>query len=319
MKKLIVLFLVNFVLYSQAQITLTAETSVPQVGQSVHIFGQMQPTIHVNHSGPNQIWDFSGINPTPATFSFILPSNTDYSSYFSNATLSECDGSNYNYYSSDANGYYLEGQVYPSSGSITFTDKREMLKFPITYNDIFYETFAGTVNGFDRSGNIKIHADGYGSLILPYITVPNVLKVTITCNYSDFYDGTEYYTYVDTIQMWYHLNNKTQIASRTLGYYNGILYADQATYINQSDLGYFITPGIETISDSDIHVYSNSGTIYIQTANDIESLELYSDIGNKIVTGTSSNSKSIPNVSSGFYIVKIKMNSKETVKKIIVN
>ena len=318
MKNLTVLLLVCFVLHSHAQITLTAETSIPEVGQTLHILGQMQPTIQVNHSGANQTWDFSGITPTAASFSYFSPSSTGYYSSFPNSTIAEFDGSNYNFYSNTADAYYLDGQVFPS-GSILYSDKREVLRFPITYNDIFNETFAGNVNGFDRSGNIKIHADGYGSLILPYTTVPDVLKITASFNYSDFYEGTEYYTYVDTIQMWYHIGNKTQIASRSVGYYNGIKYISNATYIAQSDLANAITPAIDAVVNSDLYVTINKGVLHIQSTQKIDVLEIYSLQGNKVLSvSTPSSTIPIDNLTSGFYIVKAKSHTKEYINKVLI-
>ena len=62
MKKslLIIFFLSFFCLGTQAQITLTADTHTPQVGDFKDYFVIENPVNDLTQGGPDQVWDFSG-------------------------------------------------------------------------------------------------------------------------------------------------------------------------------------------------------------------------------------------------------------------
>lgn len=69
------------------------------------------------------------------------------------------------------------------------TNPKELLRFPITYGSVFTDNFEGsaTLSSFTatRTGDITTEADGYGTLILPYATFNNVLRVKSISVYED--------------------------------------------------------------------------------------------------------------------------------------
>jgi hypothetical protein len=80
--------------------------------------------------------------------------------------------------------------------------------FPIKHGDVFNETFSGTHKNsgytYDRTGTIKIEGDGYGTLILPFATVKNCLRVKVTTTYGDKLSGSTVADYIDEGYYWYH-------------------------------------------------------------------------------------------------------------------
>ncbi|MBL4594060.1 MAG: T9SS type A sorting domain-containing protein [Flavobacteriales bacterium] len=245
-----------------AQITLTSTTHVPAIGTTIQYYTDFASTIPMPQSGTNQTWNFSSAGGALGTTNYInLASSVEPATYPS-ANLVESTSTNAeNYYSSNTTDYSVVGQLTPNIVRAIYTNPRETLKFPITYPNVFNETFAGTVENigagqtFDRSGTNVISADGYGTLILPYATVNNVLKVSVMGSYVDLQGATQIASYTDTIITFYDAINKVFIASYTVLYVNGALISTTTNYINQADLVTGIT-GVNH-KENNVLIYPN--------------------------------------------------------------
>ncbi|MEM6264178.1 MAG: T9SS type A sorting domain-containing protein [Bacteroidota bacterium] len=255
----------------EAQITLTSAANVPQIGDSFdYIFSTALPA-DARKTGANQTWDFSQVSTSSTgNNSYVSLANSMDGTNFPNANLVETDGSGgETYYNSTASALTLEGQVAAGAARVIFSDKREFLEFPMTFNDVFNETFGGTVDNlqtmqrFDRSGTVVIQADGYGDLILPYGTIDNVLKVSAIYNYEDRFMGTPFFTYVDTITVWYDAFNSNFIANTTVTYTSGNLLLSQTTYMAQSSL----------VTSIDKNELGRQVSFYPSPAHDVVTLE----------------------------------------------
>ena len=270
-----------------AQITLTFEANTPSPGDAfryVYSTG-LPPGYSLDSAG--QTWDFSSLTGDTAVFNFILPDSAMDTTSFPGASMVETNSSAENYFYKDtaASEIIMEGHYIPGALRCVYTDKREYLKFPVTWNDTFNETFAGQAENlsvgmtFDRSGSILIKADGYGALILPYGTVDNVLRIIMVYNYEDEYDSSTYYTYQDTVYTWFNTKTSYFIASVSVGYVDGIKWTSQASYIVEDD--YVET--IKSISDntSGISLYPNPASEYINIrgAEKISSTSIYNISG----------------------------------------
>lgn len=67
---------------------------------------------------------------------------------------------------------------------LTGSDPMKVLEFPCTYGTTWTDDFAFEASGFyTLEGTITGEADGYGTLIMPYGPVEDVLRVTLTMNY----------------------------------------------------------------------------------------------------------------------------------------
>ncbi len=163
--------------------------------------------VPVTESGANVVWDLSGIGTGAAT---NLPceaaSATAYGNQYPSATLALDAGNVITYIRADATGLYAVG-VYKQVGAqalqIHMTDEQLMLPYPCTYGTQFsdpytysYSYTGGTVNG---GGHGVYVADGFGSLILPFDTIHNVLKLSGTDTVSEAIPGTSYVTAIDQV------------------------------------------------------------------------------------------------------------------------
>lgn len=310
-----------------AQITLTSASSTPQVGDTFDYIITPSPTLNISNGGANQTWDFSSATGASSAFSYIPLSSSLEPATYPLANIVESASGAENYYASSTSKYTIEGQLMPGVIRAIYTDSREFLKFPITYNDVFNETFSGTVENiaagqtFIRSGTIEIKADGYGTLILPYCTVNDVLRIITVSNYIDNYNGTPIASYLDTIYTWYNATTNTCIANKTVIYVNGVLSLSQATHIEQSS---FIN-GINDlqIANDQISFYPNPAHNYITIKNsdNIISINIHNIKGKLVKTANIHNGTqqiSISDLNPGIYFINYTTKSYNYTKKLIV-
>ncbi len=160
------------------------ESFTPQVGETfTYTSGNYVP---ITQTGENVLWDLSGINPgAESSLTAVEPNATGYSDLYPTATVALDAGDVIQFMRAAASGIYIEG-MYRNLGSqviqIQYADESLYLPYPCTYNTAFTDTFTytyeytgGTVNG---GGNTAYTADGFGTLVLPYDTIYNVLKLT---------------------------------------------------------------------------------------------------------------------------------------------
>jgi hypothetical protein len=103
------------------------------------------------------------------------------------------DGSAFTFFKSTSSVLENWGSVYNDVDlgfvTVPYSDGEVLLTLPLNYGDDNADDFEATftVTGFDvvRSGSNTMEADGYGTLVLPSGTIPNVLRVKIVEDYSD--------------------------------------------------------------------------------------------------------------------------------------
>lgn len=147
MKKYCLLIFVSvFSTHVNAQITLTSTTSTPQIGDSFDYIITPTYTFDVSQSGANQTWDFSSATGTLDTVSVIdLSSSSEPSTFpLANFVFVSTNTTGESYISSSTSGYSVEGLYSPGVARLIYTNKQETINYPITYNDVFNETFSGT-------------------------------------------------------------------------------------------------------------------------------------------------------------------------------
>jgi hypothetical protein len=313
-----------------AQITLTQATSSPKIGDTFHYIYGNSINFNYSQSGANQTWDLSSASGTSGSFVYKSLANSSQPTIFPNANLveSSLDGSGETYYNSSSSELTMEGNYASGILEMIYTDKREYLHFPITYNDVFNDTFSGTLQNFisnqsfDRSGSTETKADGYGTLILPYTTINNVLRIRYTSQYQDNYMGFTIAMYNDTTYSWYNATNRNIVASVSVGYCNGSLYSSEVTYMEQGDLNVGINDS--KTNTQDISFYPNPAKNYIIVENKSDKtvpLNIY-DIKGKLVKTVDSKdlqkTVDISNLSVGIYFIKYTIGNDSYTKKMIV-
>lgn len=167
-----------------AQPTLNLGNMTPMEGSSVtYNYG---PYVEPGSAGANQTWDFSALSYTEQHSVLFVPvSSTPNGSAFPGATVcQQYDPPNtlYGYTQFSSGAVDALGTDFPGFSTVHFTDPRRSLEFPFTFNDTWTDTFAGDGTSFGGitsiiTGTVDGNADAYGTLVLPYGTFTNVLRV----------------------------------------------------------------------------------------------------------------------------------------------
>ncbi len=161
------------------------------------------------NAGANQTWNISAAVPTnDLTFNWVTPGSTDGGSYFPTATVAVSPVALFQldqYFTitstqMDDIGTYIPFILTTCSDPIT------ILKFPLAYGTSWTDAYtcsrddSGLIFS-NITGNLSATADGYGTLITPYATINNVIRVSLTNNNTIVGGGT---TTVTTITAQYY-------------------------------------------------------------------------------------------------------------------
>ncbi len=310
-----------------AQITLTQNNSTPLIGESFTLISE-STVMNVANTGANQTWDFSGVTGGQQGMSAISLSNSLDPSSFPTATLVESYASNEIYTLASSTEYSQVGVYIPGTARLINSDPREILKFPLTYQSVFNETFLGELTNlasnqaFTRGGTIKIEADGYGDVTLPYTTVSNVLRIKTTVDYSDIFQGSTIASYQEIFYQWFDGNNHTYVAAYNEFYVNGTINTTTAIVLDQSS---FVTsvPNVKGGQTNLVTFYPNpaKNAITISHVENIESIAIIDLKGQVVKTFSQLANLQVLNISelnSGIYFIKYLSNNDTFTEKLIV-
>lgn len=221
----------------------------------------------------------------------------------------------------------MEGLAFAAINGVVYNDKREYLKFPITYNDVFTETFTGTLTGAfptQRQGTVEIAANGYGQLILPYDTLYDVLRIRSVAIYQDTLFGGETGSYVDTIFTWYNTATNNHIASVALAYNFGGLTGATASYMDEADLLTGVNPVVESATKGQPLFYPNPVKDVLTISNadgyhTLEILDLRGTLIQSISLHQSNQTIDVADLPPGIYFLQAVSESGSYVRKVVVN
>lgn len=162
--------------------TLTGALNNPQIGD-VFVLRYSTP-LPPGGAGTGQTWDFSAatVDSTETQY-FVAPQGTPGFSAVPNADLAvTTDFASYGYWIADDQVWALAGSY--SAGDdlgFAYTDPATYLAYPCSYNSTWTDTYGFTFDGgafqVTSSGTQAAEADGLGTLITPYGTVSNVLRI----------------------------------------------------------------------------------------------------------------------------------------------
>lgn len=306
MKKFITIIgsiILTHILYAQP----TFDNSVMgAIGDSWTWTGWDATEFNVGVEGEDITWDFSGISITgPATlYKNVNPAATPFVGTFGLATLaSTTDDMNYSYSQVTATQFNNLGAG-SVAATVSYSNPETILTFPLTYDvtndDTFGAMFTSGGISFNRSGDVHMEADGYGTLILPTGTFTNALRVKLEEDYGDEsiglpvavnidYNFDNYYWLVEGITgpvLYYGKLETTTLAGSTtveVGFLNG----DAVAAVNDAQL-----------SDNVITVYPNPASDIIFIGNtlaiDFEYISLYDITGRLVLQSAASNNQIIP-------------------------
>lgn len=132
-------------------------------------------------------WNYFSLSSSgaPEAQLFEPPSTSSFASLFPSATVRVQN----TFMRGDATGLYILGYGDPD-GSMVYTDTERQFAFPCSYQTTWTDTFSGsTGTGTSENGSLSGTADGTGTLVLPYGSFSNVLRVHITSSIEFVFDG----------------------------------------------------------------------------------------------------------------------------------
>lgn len=175
-------------LTANAQITLQNPEHVASTGQSFVV--NVGPFVAPGPGGANQTWDLSAMIATgTSTMSFVDPATTPNGADFTGSTVALFDGDQtYAYFEATSSEYLFKGN---DDGNISFplSDPSKFWPFPCAYQDTWSDILGGTIvvqgQTVTRAGSVSGVADGIGTLVLPFGTIDDVLRVVVDEDYQD--------------------------------------------------------------------------------------------------------------------------------------
>jgi len=182
MKKIyLILIFALYTAQAQSQFLMRSNTHMLRAGDE-HYFN-ITNNVEPGNSGPNQIWDFSGLEKKSTLTSYMY-SSYDTPNYIdipeSDAVLEEFGNKFY----FKVSGGLIEQYGTVTNGTITKFDKPFVkMVFPFNYGDVYSGDFSGTISGKNNyiatfTGTYVLEADAYGTLILPGdVTIKDVIRI----------------------------------------------------------------------------------------------------------------------------------------------
>lgn len=179
MKQLMTLICTGIAAGVTAQPVLTFQANAPQVG--THYERRFGPYLDPGSAGNAQVWDMSALTTDSlADVDLVSPSTTPFGAQFPTANVAEVSSGSTTYFRVAADGVFMVG--YAAEGlAVPFSDEGRFIQFPCAiqgdWSDDYNATFESEGFTIQQDGDITGEADGYGTLVLPGGSVPNVLRV----------------------------------------------------------------------------------------------------------------------------------------------
>ncbi len=191
---------------AHAQITIT-QASMPSANDTIRYSTAATAGVILNiqQKGASQSWDYSKLVPDGQdVYRYAAASNTPYLLYFFNQIgLKTADSLGagpimlkniYSFYTKNSTVFKQEGIGYSYQGfplAAQNKDDDEIYQFPLKYGDSDVSTYnfrfaiPGNVFTYVQAGVRTNVVDGWGSVITPYKTYPNTLRVKTLVNGTD--------------------------------------------------------------------------------------------------------------------------------------
>lgn len=331
-KKLLPILLLS--LYSgaaMAQATLTAATNEPIPGQVQVAYFKYSAT-DPGQSGANITWDFSDFQQSITdTMAYTACSANPNCGSFPNSTVAGIDHANNTtlFLNTDNNAETVVGAIEPTGATIPYTNGEDLFRFPITYNNSYVDTFSATFTStmaYYRSGTVTVTCDGYGTLILPYGTINNVLRIHRQEIYQDSanLEGTSFIIpYQSDLYTWYSTSNRGELMdassitidnqqTSSYSYYTKQIATSVNNVNETAELNVFPNPAKDVVN---VQFGNINGHVHISIA-DVAGREV------AVLKDGNSNSQqvqyNISNLQPGLYFVRLQSDNGTITKKLEV-
>ncbi|MCC6839067.1 MAG: T9SS type A sorting domain-containing protein [Flavobacteriales bacterium] len=172
---------------AHAQPTFTAASNTPAPGTAYSI--NYGPYVAPGGAGANQTWNLSGLaTDSSITVQRVLPSTTTNGAQFPTATVAEVSAAVTQYFRVAVDGIHFAGSD-DGTSVVVHVPMGRYLPFPCTFGTLWsspqHASFTYEDMTVTRTGTFSGNVDGYGTLIIPGATIPNVLRVRWTHTLQD--------------------------------------------------------------------------------------------------------------------------------------
>ncbi len=154
-----------------------------------------------NAVGANATWNYgSSSTGTASELEFVDAATAPNAASFPDASLCLRSGVTRTYMSVEADGLYEHG----NTNFLTVTTLDEPLRqisYPMAMGTVWEQSFEGTSGTVPIDGDIAGEVVGFGSLVLPWGTIQNVLKVKMVLHHDYWGATTEWRT--DSVDVYY--------------------------------------------------------------------------------------------------------------------
>lgn len=189
MKSFVSFFAFFYIISFSAQPTITSSEALSSSLSIITANNVLITNLNVSPgpSGANVTWNFSAYTSTNSgtTVNSGCP-NTAHCNQFPTANRIANRLDNNSYYeinSTEANAIGTYNSI--SGDKVIFSDPKKGFQFPITYGQTFTDTYSYYLQGNPdvTTGTVTSEVDAYGTLITPYGTRANVLRIKRIDNY----------------------------------------------------------------------------------------------------------------------------------------
>jgi|GEM_PF-6837683 len=181
---------------AQAQPSLTSAGISGAIGASFEV----NQGIYEDPSpgGADLIWDFSGlVSGASGIMNYVDPDLTEFGAQFISATVASSIQGEIRYFSNDGisglqeHGYANE----PANFTYPWSTAMQVVPPTVDHLDTWTDNYGGqtTFQGstFERFGDMSGIADGWGTVIMPYGSFANVLRIKLIIHYTDATIGAQ--------------------------------------------------------------------------------------------------------------------------------
>ena len=244
--------------------------------------------------GANQTWNFSSMSLTPAgTCAVIDPTASPYGATFPGSNicmqLNLPNGTQYSYHNVSVTGVETLGDQVTASGGDNYTpNSKTWFVFPYTFGQSFSDAWMRTTD--ITTDTVTRTYDGYGTLIMPFGTFNNVVRVT-----------------------------STNSANNTVWFNSNPIYPILQVEGNTSIVFSNFVLGINNPVKEQVVIAPNPAKdiVHIQNGN-CRAFTAYSSTGQSIALPVDGNTINISSLAAGLYIIRAEMNNGDVVTQRIV-
>jgi hypothetical protein len=317
MKKnyLIIILIFQITLTINAQPYISNTDFNPLVGESHTTYSFTPLPFDPGPSGANVTWDFSTISPGNTTvLTIVTPSSTPNGANYPSATIAADFGGYYEYMIANTSFFARSG--IDVGFPMVYSDEEKILTYPFTYNSTFTDSFAASFLTTNRTGVVTGTADAYGTLILPWGTVSNVLRFHLVENFQDASpSGTQAYTsdnyFWVTPGVHYYLCSISSLTGTIAGkYIDATSVGLNSNIVFNSEMSSYPNPVTDKLN---LKINSGKSIDHVIVA-DIAGKKLFDQ---QLYGFASEHQIDLSMLNSGFYILTVKLGNQSISQKIL--